>query len=182
MTKIFWRSFALVFSKPAYIFLALVFFIFFLALILWLSAKSLILFMISTREFGLVLSKDIIVGAWSFFKLNSSRISLFISLFISFLSSINFAMFVYYIKRRLQISREFGLGFFGSLLGIFGVGCASCGSVIIASIFGLTGSVFLTKFPLKGLEIGLLAILAILTSIYFLTKKINNPLACDNRK
>ncbi|MDD5749758.1 MAG: hypothetical protein PHO91_03160 [Patescibacteria group bacterium] len=179
MSKIAWQSFGLVFRRPSYIFLALAFLLAFFSLMVWLSDRSLLSLIIITRGFaGLAIINESLL----FYQMNSSPLSMALSPVIALLSSINFSLFVYYLKRRLQIAHDFGLGIFGSVLGILGIGCASCGSVIIASFFGLAGSLWLARFPFQGAEIGVLAVLTLLFSIYLLTKKIANPLACDNRK
>jgi len=61
-------------------------------------------------------------------------------------------------------------GFFGGIIGAFGVGCPTCG----AFLFGLIGApLALMYFPFKGLEIQILGILLLIVSIFFITKSMN---------
>ena len=68
-------------------------------------------------------------------------------------------------------TRKGGLfGFFGGIIGAFGVGCPTCG----AFLFGLIGApLALMYFPFKGLEIQILGILLLIISIFFITKSMN---------
>lgn len=64
--------------------------------------------------------------------------------------------------------------------GFVGIGCASCGSVILASVLSLVGAggvVFL--LPLHGVEFNLLAIALLSYSAWRLAKKLRDPLVCD---
>lgn len=58
--------------------------------------------------------------------------------FISLLSGLNFAMLVFYLKKRIRIQKNLDTGFIGMFTGFLGIGCASCGSIILSSILGLT--------------------------------------------
>lgn len=107
----------------------------------------------------------------------------FTNLFVAIsLFSLNVTLFVYYIRRRQEVSKGktphlAGLaGFVSSLLGI---GCAACGSVIITSalsIFGASSLLFI--LPFRGAEFGALGILLLLVSIHYLIKRINDPFVC----
>lgn len=104
---------------------------------------------------------------------------------VAFLFAINLAMLVYVIQRNRKSSQRLrgGKSIFSSvggvIAGVFGVGCAVCGSLIITPIltfFGAAG--FLSILPFRGSEFGLVAMVLILFSMYLLAKKINNPLIC----
>ena len=70
-------------------------------------------------------------------------------------------------------------GVIGIIVGFLGVGCASCGSLILSSIFGLSVTAsFIGFLPFKGLELGILGIVILLISIYLVAKKIQDPLMC----
>jgi len=101
---------------------------------------------------------------------------------ISILLGINITLLMYYIRRRQKGAvRKTGSGYglAGAVAGLFGVGCAACGSVILTAFFtwfGLGGLLIL--LPLHGAEFGLLAILLLAFSIHRLCKRINDPLVC----
>ncbi len=63
-----------------------------------------------------------------------------------------------------------------SLLGLVSTGCASCGLPLLAFL-GLGSSV--SFLPLKGLELSLLTIILLLTSTFFLIKKLKTKSSCE---
>lgn len=104
------------------------------------------------------------------------------TLVISMLLGLNIAMLVYYIRRRQMVVKDrhvqlTGIG--GLVSGVLGVGCAACGSVIVTATAGLFGVPGLLLFlPLHGAEFGILAIALLLVSLYYITKRIEDPLIC----
>ncbi len=64
----------------------------------------------------------------------------------------------------------------GTIAGILGVGCASCGSILLTSIlasFGATGLIAL--FPLRGQEFAIASIVLLLISLSGLLKSAALP-------
>ena len=69
------------------------------------------------------------------------------------------------------------LRLFGSVVGAFGVGCPTCR----AFLFGIIGApLAFMSFPLRGLELQILGILLLTTSIYFVAKTISS--SCEIKK
>lgn len=104
---------------------------------------------------------------------------------VAILFGINFAMLLFILRRNRQAPQKLTNkgGIFSSLggmiSGVLGIGCAACGSLILTPLLAFFGATaFLTFLPLRGSEFGLLAMMLILFSIYWLAKKINNPLVC----
>ena len=98
---------------------------------------------------------------------------------ISLLFGINVSLTIFYIRRRARVSREAGVSVLGTIVGLLGVGCSACGSVIISSLFGTATTFAVTGFlPLDGKEFSILAIIILILSIYFVIKKIRAPLTC----
>ncbi len=100
---------------------------------------------------------------------------------LSITTALNIILFVIYVRRqRLLLS---GRGFFGSMagmiLGVFGVGCVSCGVLVLAPVFTFLG---LSSFAYAALEyalpISIFGLLCILGSCWYLLKKISQPLIC----
>lgn len=70
-------------------------------------------------------------------------------------------------------------GLSGTISGILGSGCPSCG----APLLGLVGlPLGLFSLPLKGLELKILGVILITLSIYLITKNIKNFLFCPPAK
>lgn len=69
------------------------------------------------------------------------------------------SLLIYYFQKRFRLEKTAGMSTVGMLSGLLGVGCASCGSVIISSLigFGATASV-IGVLPLRGQEFGLLGV------------------------
>lgn len=100
-------------------------------------------------------------------------------LVVAFLAGINAMFAVYYIKRRVTKQRDAGVGVFGILAALFGVGCGACGSVILSSIFGIGATTqALGLLPFKGFELTLIGIAILLGSTTYIAKKIQDPEVC----
>lgn len=98
---------------------------------------------------------------------------------VAALSGLNVALMVYYFKERFSFQRAAGVGLFGLLTGVFGVGCSACGSVLLSTVFGAGATAGLLGFlPFQGLEISMLSIVLLLASTYYLAKKIQEPMVC----
>src|SRR3989344_8918237 len=64
----------------------------------------------------------------------------------------------------------------GSLLiGFLGVGCASCGSLILTPLIGVAAGGFLATLPLGGGEFAILGLGILLWSTYVLARRRDNP-------
>jgi uncharacterized membrane-anchored protein len=103
-------------------------------------------------------------------------------LLLAVLFGVNIALLTYYIRRRQEASRSTHLqlaSVVGFVSSIFGIGCAACGSVIVTgvlSVFGASGLLLL--LPFGGAEFGVLGLVLLLVSIYYLIKRINDPIVC----
>ena len=76
-----------------------------------------------------------------------------------------------------------GISFVGIASSLLGVGCASCGSVVLTSFIGLSSATtVLGVLPFRGQEFGLLGIIILLIAIGFTLKKINQPFICKVRE
>tara|TARA_Y100000310_G_scaffold111677_1_gene110078 strand:- start:1888 stop:2124 length:237 start_codon:yes stop_codon:yes gene_type:complete len=72
-----------------------------------------------------------------------------------------------------------GTGIGGFISGIFGIGCATCGSFIITPLLALIGAGgFLTLLPFGGEEFGFLGVGLLGFSVMSVAKKINQPSTC----
>ena len=71
------------------------------------------------------------------------------------------------------------MGIGGLVSGIFGIGCASCGTFILTSVLALVGAGGIVSFlPLGGEEFGILGVVLIGYATYWTAKKIEEPLVC----
>ena len=80
----------------------------------------------------------------------------------------NLALVAYHVREHDLSAAGSGGSVVGVALGVLGAGCAACGSAIllgVLSLFGASGLVLL--LPLGGLELSLLAVVALLLSTYW---------------
>ena len=102
---------------------------------------------------------------------------------IAMLLGINVSLLWYYGARARRLSAVdrtitfTGIG--GFVSGLFGIGCAACGTILLAGIFNLLGIAWLiTYLPLHGAEFGVIGVGLLLFTSYTLAKRINDPLLC----
>lgn len=100
-----------------------------------------------------------------------------IDILFPILISINIIVFIAYVKRqrRLLSKRGMALSISGMVLGFFGVGCLSCGALVLAPLISLLGLGGLVKF---SNELALLGLVFIIASIVFLLWKLTQPIVC----
>ncbi len=113
---------------------------------------------------------------------NFSVLSASYTIAIALLTGINVAFIVYYVRRQKEQLSQAGMavGTLGIMSGIFGMGCAACGSLILASILGTAGGTsILLVLPLKGGEFGIIGVILLGIATYLLAKQITKPMVCD---
>lgn len=165
------RTIRLVLSIPAYAVFAV--------LTAWIS---LTLFALSQN---LTLVRDLIIGGslplsdrlvllreqYPFLGTNYSTIDGAALLLVVALVGANLALVVYHVREHDLSASGSGGSLVGVALGVIGAGCAACGSVLligVLSLFGASGLILL--FPYDGLELSVLASVALLLSTYWLAE------------
>lgn len=167
-------------SKPRYILLALAVSFVIFSLSVWLRNLPLLRLVTASPLFDFSDKLSIFFG---FLAGVNESIGLFPSLLIiamSLLFGANTALFIYYIRqRRRLLAGKGGLTIGAFIAGLFGIGCASCGSFLASSVLAVFGaSSLIALLPLKGLEFAILSILLLSLSIYWLGKEIKNDPNC----
>lgn len=98
------------------------------------------------------------------------------------LTGVQSSLLIYYVRRSIRIQQELGVSFAGVVASLLGVGCASCGSVLLTSLIGFgSATTLLGIMPFRGQEFGFIGIVILLTAIGFTLKKINEPYICNVR-
>lgn len=113
---------------------------------------------------------------------NFTVLSAMYTIAIAVLVGINVAFVVYILKRQKRQLSAAGVtaGTFGMLSGATGLGCAACGSLVISSLLATAGGAsVLALLPLRGGEFGILGIVLLGVSTYFLAKHITKPPVCE---
>jgi hypothetical protein len=165
-----------------YIVLALVMSAFVLAIAVLLP-NSMLLTLVWTSGNMTVLGKvSVTLSLLGSLTTNFSPISAFTTIAISLLVGVNSALMlsIYRRQKRLVTRGSVATTSLGALFGMFSVGCAACGSLILMSFLGVVGGVgVLTLLPLRGQEIGILGVLILGYTTFLLTRTIIKPLICD---
>lgn len=171
--------FKTVFIHPFYIAWAVVIgFMFFLAN-LWLISYSYLSFVFFSGFFTTFSKLGVLFNVPNLVSMKFTATSLIISVLISIFLGINMSALLYYFKKQVMIKRTVGSSLFGAMVGSLGIGCASCGSVVISSVFGIgASSAFIGILPLSGHEFGIIGIIILSYSIYMIAKKIDQNFAC----
>lgn len=112
---------------------------------------------------------------------NFTTLSALYTVAIALLAGINIAFITYLIRRQQELSQSGAVvGTFGILSGTVGMGCAACGSLILTSLLGTVGGAgFAAALPLRGGEFGIIGVVLLGASTYFLAKQITKPLVCE---
>jgi hypothetical protein len=119
-----------------------------------------------------------------YFSLDSHMhpLSIVSSVVIAILLGINTTLLLFYIRSRRQSgNNKLGhtAGLLGIIIGIFGIGCAACGSLIIISLLSTIGAAgILVALPFSGAEFSILAVVLLSLSVVNLAKRIQDPLIC----
>ena len=171
--------------KPKYLLTVIVIAVGVFTFAVWLPNFSLLAQVLHPGSAGSISEKVSFV--WSLYGsigTNFTIVSATYTIAIAVLFGVNIALLAYYIARAKSGMRGVGstgaTGIGGLVSGIFGIGCAACGTFVLTSVLTLIGAGgLLAVLPFGGEEFGFIGVLLLMYSIYVLTKKINDPLVCD---
>ena len=141
--------------------------------ILWQSSS------VSLLEIG-----SVVISLYGSLVTNFTVFSASYMVAISLLFGLQIALFTYYVKQlRSQTTNLTGVGASsvgGLVSGFFGIGCATCGTLLLTPFLALVGAAaLLTWLPFGGEEFGLLGVALLLYANHIIVKKINAPLVCQ---
>ncbi len=110
---------------------------------------------------------------------NFTVLSRWLTIATAVLVGINVSVVTYYLRQRVAVQRSAGIGAGGLFVGVLGIGCAACGSVLLSSIIGVgaTASV-VGVLPLGGEEFSILAVVVLALSLFITARKAANPFVC----
>ena len=95
------------------------------------------------------------------------------------LTGVQASLLAFYIRKTARFQQSIGVSLGGTITGLLGIGCVSCGSVILTSLFGFgTAMTVLKTLPFRGQEFGIIGISVLVLMITLTIKKINQPLVC----
>jgi len=179
-----WGVLKRVFARPWYVLLAFLVAALTLSALLLLPNREVLADVLFSSSLGWFTKVSFVLSLYGYLGTNFTVFTAIYTVVISLLLGINVSLLWYYGARARRLSRAdhtlsfAGIG--GFISGLFGIGCAACGTILLAGVFKLLGITWLiTYLPLHGAEFGIVgAVLLGLTS-YLLAKRINDPLVCE---
>lgn len=168
-----------VFARPSSWMTALPITVVMLLLTIVLMNYSLLKFISASGAFNTEAKIRIFTTSLGSFRTRISVPEQIITLATALLAGINASVLAHYFKKRIPLQRAMGVSTVGILGSFLGIGCASCGSLLLISLLGLsTAGGFIRLLPLRGMEFGIASILILLFSLFIIARKIESPLVC----
>lgn len=168
-----------VITNPKYLVLSISVALIVIAFAAWLPNLHLITRVMTSGEMSLWQKTNLLTGLLGSLQTNFAPLSRAVTVISAGLAGVQVSLLVYYLRQTARAAQSMGMSAVGVTASMLGVGCASCGSVVLTSLigFGSTTAV-LGFFPFRGQEFGLLGIVILLFAIHITIKKINDPLVC----
>ena len=167
-------------KQPKYLVLAIAVSLILVAFAAWLPNLHLITKTMSSATMTLWQKTNLIISLLASLQTNFTTVSRFMTFITAGLAGIQISLLAYYLRQTARLQKSMSLSALGVATSMLGVGCASCGSVVLTTLigFGLTTAV-IGVLPFRGQEFGVVGIGTLLLAIYFIMKKINDPLVCE---
>lgn len=176
--KRWFHSITEILKKPPYAFLAISGTYVLLLIASWLPNWALLSYILRSGAFSIA-DKFQFALSLRGLAVNATTASLSLLIITAVLTGINISLIIYYLKTRAALERAAGVGALGIIGSLLGIGCASCGSVILTSLLGFTASTaIIGALPFKGLEFAVGGLLLVGFATYTIAKKITEPLVC----
>lgn len=172
-----------VFRKPSYMLLALGTSLVIFAFAVWLPNLRLLWSFFQSGA-TIVEKLHLTLSLLGSISTNFSLLSASHTITIAILFGVYVALLVYFLRKRVVAvsRREAMVGTGGVLSSLFGIGCATCGSFLLTTLFGWAGaSAVLALLPLRGSEFGIMGVILLAIALYATAKQIENPLVCKVR-
>jgi len=170
-------------TNPKYLSLSIVVTLIIIAFAAWLPNLHLITRVMTSSTMTLWQKTNLLTSLLGSLQTNFSPLSRSVTIVSAALTGIQASLLVYYLRQTARIQQEMGVSLAGVATSLLGVGCASCGSVVLTSLIGFGSTTALIGIlPFRGQEFGILGIAILLVAIHLIMKKINDPLACRVNK
>lgn len=175
-------TFGQIYRKPVYVAITLVVALLLIVFAAWLPNLHLITKAMTSSTMTLWQKTNLAASLIGSLDTNFTPLSRTLIIISAALTGVQSSLLVYYLRRSMQIQKEMGVSVAGVFASLLGVGCASCGSVVLTSLIGFaSATTLLGILPFRGQEFGFIGLVILLTSIVFTFKKINQPYICDIR-
>jgi len=178
-----WGVIMRVFARPLYLALLVSVAALTLSVLLLLPNQSVLVDVLFSPMVGFTTKLSFLVSLYGSLGTNFTLFTATYTVLIAVLLGVNVSLLWYYAARARKLSKAdrtltfTGVG--GFVSGLFGIGCAACGTILLTSIVNLLGITWLiTYLPLHGAEFGVIGVGLLLFTAYTLAKRINDPLLC----
>lgn len=170
-------------TTPKYLLLTVVVSLMVIAFAAWLPNLHLISKTMTSSTMTLWQKTNLLTSLLGSLQTNFTPLSRFVTFVSATLAGIQISLLVYYLKQIAQVQKSLGMSALGVASSMLGVGCASCGSVVLTSLIGFASATAILGFlPFRGQEFGLVGIGILLLAINLTVKKINQPDMCEVRR
>jgi hypothetical protein len=169
-----------VFIKPQYAIIAAIFSFVIFALSVWLRNLPFLKQVIVSPAFSFPDKILLFVRFLGGIATNVTPFSAFMIILMSLLFGVNASLFLHYLMSQKRLPKKEGAGARGAFVsGMFGVGCASCGSFLLGSVLASVGaSGAIALLPLRGEELTILSIALLSLSIYWTSMAMQSKKTC----
>lgn len=169
-----------VFKKIHYTFLALFVAAILLFIAVWMPNWALLKFTLFSDSLSSSGRLAVLGSSFDWLNTNFSPLGRILTIVNSLLAGVNVALLVYYVRKQAVLRRTAGFNILGIVTGLFGIGCAACGSFLFSAVFGLgAGSALTAWLPFAGAEFALVGTIILVGTTYYILRKIKSPLVCD---
>jgi hypothetical protein len=174
------QAFVSVFRSPARASVALVIALVTLVVAILFPNRKLVQIVLSDPSIGFERSVQIVASLAGSLVTNFTPLAAAYTVLAAILIGINVVLAFHLVARTQRIGKgTTASGLLGLISGVFGIGCAACGSAILTAAAGTTfGAGFLALLPLDGQEAGILGVALLGSATYALLRQIGEPLTC----
>ncbi len=170
-------------QRPKYILVTLFVALSVVAFAAWLPNVHLITKAMTSKTMTLRQKTNLLTSLLGSLQTNFTPLSRTITFISALLTGVQTSLLVYYLRQTAKLQQSMGMSALGVATSMLGVGCASCGSVVLTSLIGFgSATAVLGILPFRGQEFGFLGIAILLFTIGFTIRKINQPFVCAIKK
>jgi hypothetical protein len=174
---------AKVITSPKYLIVVIVVALVVIAFAAWLPNLHLVTRTMISSTLTLRQKTSLLTGLLGSLRTNFTPLSLTITFISAGLAGVQVSLLAYYLRQTARLQQSMGASALGVASSMLGVGCASCGSVVLTSILGFGSATAVLGFlPFRGQEFGFIGIAILLYAISLIIKKIDQSHVCAIRR
>jgi hypothetical protein len=170
---------AFIIRRPKYLLMTTIISLTMIAFAAWLPNLHLITKTMTSTTMSIWEKTNLLTALLGSLETNFTPLSRTLTVISATLTGTQMSLLIYYLRQSARIQTEMGVSFAGVATSLLGIGCTSCGSVVLTSLIGFgTASTVLGILPFHGQEFGIAGIAILLLAINYTIKKINQPFTC----